>query len=249
MNFCEHRYLVTGAASGIGYQTVLTLIGYGAKVLMLDINESELIKISNELGDSVSYLTADLSLIDDNLKTAIESDVELNGKLNGFVHCAGLPYIAPVNSIKSDKAHKLYDVNTYAALELTKILTKKKIRADKDCASVLIASVYGLVGSAANAAYAMTKGAIVALTKALAIEYAPKHIRFNCVAPGFVKTAMLDRGSGSFDADYLNTLETLHPLGLGTAKDIAEPIAFLLSDKAQWITGSVLLVDGGFTAQ
>lgn len=114
---------------------------------------------------------------------------------------------------------------------------------------MLISSVYGIVGSSANAAYAISKGAIIALTKALAIEYAPKHIRFNCVAPGFIKTEMLEKASGSFDSDYIETLNSLHPLGLGQSRDIAEPIALLLSDSANWITGAVLPVDGGFTAR
>ena len=83
----------------------------------------------------------------------------------------------------------------------------------------------------------------------LGFELASKNIRVNCIAPGFVKTKMLDNVSGSFNEDYFNTLNSLHPLGLGEADDVANAIAFLLSDMSKWITGTVLSVDGGFTAQ
>jgi NAD(P)-dependent dehydrogenase (short-subunit alcohol dehydrogenase family) len=85
--------------------------------------------------------------------------------------------------------------------------------------------------------------------KSLAIELAPKNIRFNCIAPGFVKTKMLDDISNSFNSDYDETLNKLHPLGLGEADDVANAVAFLLSDMSKRITGSVMNVDGGFAAQ
>ena len=249
MNLTDRRFLVTGAASGIGRQTALTLARKGAKILLLDIDREGVMKVANQIGDAASYITYDLSDFTGNLRELLLKDVEHNGAINGFVHCAGLAYISPVGQIKIDKVHKVIDVNTLAALELTKIITRKEIRADNSCANVLISSVYGIVGSPANAAYAISKGGIIALTKALAIEYAPKSIRFNCIAPGFVRTEMLEKGSGSFDNNYVKNLEALHPLGLGKGDDIADPIAFLLSDDARWITGAVLPVDGGFTAR
>lgn len=249
MDLRNKRYLVTGAASGIGRQTALTLSECGANLLLIDINEDGLKKTATNSHTEVSTLCLDLTACEYDLRFVISNDVKSHGPLNGFVHCAGLAYISPIRSIKSEKAHRVFDINTFAALELAKVTTRKEIRADSSCSSVLISSVYGLVGSAANAAYAMSKGAIIALTKALAIEYAATGIRFNCVAPGFVKTEMLEQGSSAFDEDYTKSLEALHPLGLGNSKDISEPIAFLLSDAARWITGAVLSVDGGFTAR
>lgn len=242
------RYIITGAANGIGRATAYTLAACGAKLLLIDLNEEKLGKVREELGDCARALHVDLTDYDA-LKTGILNDVAQNGKINGFIHCAGLPYVAPVRSINADKAKRVYDVNVYAAIELAKITTSRQVKADTSLASVLISSVYGIVGSPANAVYSATKGAIVSLTKALAMEYAPKGIRFNCVAPGFVKTEMLGSVSGSFDSNYVNNLEALHPLGLGEPNAIAEPIAFLLSDSARWITGAILSVDGGFTAQ
>ncbi|MCY6340182.1 SDR family oxidoreductase [Bacteroides fragilis] len=114
---------------------------------------------------------------------------------------------------------------------------------------VLISSVYGLVGSAANVGYALSKGAIQGITKALSIELAPKKVRVNCIAPGFIKTKMMENVSSSFSEDYVDHLSTLHPLGLGEAEDVANSVLFLLSDMSKWITGAIISVDGGFTAQ
>lgn len=95
----------------------------------------------------------------------------------------------------------------------------------------------------------MSKGGIIAITKALAMELVPKGIRVNCIAPGFIKTPMMTDISDSFDNEYYERLNALHPMGLGESTDIANGILFLLSDMSKWMTGSVLNIDGGFTAQ
>jgi NAD(P)-dependent dehydrogenase (short-subunit alcohol dehydrogenase family) len=105
------------------------------------------------------------------------------------------------------------------------------------------------VGSVANVGYAMSKSALHGITKSLAIELAPKKIRVNCIAPGFVKTSMLDSISTLFDKEYFEKINKLHPLGLGEAEDVANLIAFLFSDMSKWITGSIINIDGGYTAQ
>lgn len=95
----------------------------------------------------------------------------------------------------------------------------------------------------------MTKAAIIGITKALSIELAPKGIRVNCIAPGFIKTKMMEENSFRFDDEYMERLNNLHPLGLGEAEDIANGVVFLLSDMSKWMTGAVVNIDGGFTAQ
>jgi NAD(P)-dependent dehydrogenase (short-subunit alcohol dehydrogenase family) len=185
----------------------------------------------------------------DIVKTAIMTDVERNGKLNGMVHCAGLPYIAPLKIVSKDNAMKVYRVNAYAGLELAKIFISKNVYAGESGSIVFISSVYGIVGSAANVGYSMSKGAVQSATKALAIELAQKKIRVNCIAPGFIKTEMLDQISHNFDSDYEKHIESLHPLGWGNPDDIAAGIAFLFSDMSRWVTGTIMSIDGGFTAQ
>ena len=95
----------------------------------------------------------------------------------------------------------------------------------------------------------MSKGAIIAITKSMAMELVGNGIRVNCVAPGFIKTPMANKVDGMMDENYDERLNALHPMGLGQTDDIANAILFLFSDMSKWMTGAVLNVDGGFTAQ
>ncbi len=246
------RFLVTGAASGIGKETSILLSKLGASVLLVDCNSDGLEKLENEIGSKHSYsLTLDLSQPSE-IRKAITDAVENFGKLNGLAHIAGLPYIAPLKAVKEDKADQLYKVNQYACIELSKSFIHNRLQKKEEAIGnsiVFVSSVYGVVGSAANVAYAMTKAAVIGITKALAIELAPKRIRVNCVAPGFIKSNMMSENSFRFDEDYMNKLNTLHPLGLGEPIDIANTIVFLLSEMSKWTTGAVFNIDGGFTAQ
>lgn len=247
-NLYGRSYLVTGAASGIGRATALLLSEQGAKVLLVDINAENLAKVSSECPGESDTLVLDLTDAN-SIKTVIKEKVSTFGKINGFVHCAGIPYVSPLNTINAEKAEKVYQLNTYAAIELAKVCSSKLIYAGESGSFVLISSVYGIVGSAANVVYAMSKGGILAITKALAMELVGKGIRVNCVAPGFIKTPMMTEVSNGMADDYMSTLNKLHPMGLGEAKDIANGILFLLSDMSKWMTGTVLNIDGGFTAQ
>lgn len=242
------HYMVTGAGSGIGRATALLLSEMGAKVLLVDINKESLLKVQSECKSRTEILELDLTDADA-IKNAVKEKVASFGKINGFVHCAGLPYIAPLKVINSEKTEKIYRLNTYAAIELAKVCSSKKVYAGEHGSFVLISSVYGIVGSAANVGYAMSKGAIVAITKSLAMELVGNGIRVNCIAPGFIKTPMANSVDGMMDEQYEERLNALHPMGLGKPEDIANAILFLFSDMSKWITGAVLNVDGGFTAQ
>ena len=247
-NLTGRSYLVTGAASGIGKATTMLLSEQGAKLLLVDINPDSLLEVSKQCKGEVDTLVIDLT--DANaIKTRIKERSATFGKLNGFVHCAGIPYVAPLNVINAEKTERLYRLNTYAAIELAKACSGKHLYAGDSGSFVLISSVYGIVGSAANVGYAMSKGAILSITKALAIELVTKGIRVNCVAPGFIKTPMMSTVENQMDNEYFNRLNALHPMGLGEPEDIANAILFLLSDMSKWMTGAVLNVDGGFTAQ
>jgi NAD(P)-dependent dehydrogenase (short-subunit alcohol dehydrogenase family) len=243
------RFLISGAASGLGRATSVLLSKLGAELVLLDINEEGLKSTKELCGDALVYcITANLQNPVE-IKPVIIDATEKWGKLNGFVHLAGRPYVSPLKSINHNTTTEIFNLNTYAAIEMAKVFTSKNVFNGQTGSIVFISSVYGFVGSAANVGYAMSKAALHGVTKSLSIELAAKNIRVNCVAPGFVKTKMLDNVSGSFNQDYYNTLNNLHPLGLGEADDVANAIAFLLSDMSKWITGSILSVDGGFTAQ
>lgn len=248
LDLTGRAYIVTGAASGIGRATALHISEYGAKVLLVDIDKERLSLVASECKGDTDTLIVDLTDCE-SINIKLKEKVSSFGKLNGFVHCAGIPYIAPLKAIKREKAELVHKLNTYAALELAKLCSNKNIYAGENGSFVLISSVYGIVGSSANSVYAMSKGGINALTKALAMELAQKGIRVNCIAPGFIKTPMMTDVSESFDKDYYERLNNLHPMGLGDADDIANGILFLLSDMSRWVTGSIINIDGGFTAQ
>ena len=241
-------YMVTGAASGIGRATALLLSELGAKVLLADINAEKLEEVRQECQGEADTLI--INLLDaESIRQTIKDKVATFGKLHGFVHCAGIPYIAPLKVVNAEKTERVYKLNTYAAIELAKVCSNKQIYAGEHGSFVLISSVYGLVGSAANVGYAMSKGAIVAITKSMAMELVNNGIRVNCVAPGFIKTPMADKVDGMMDSEYDARLNALHPMGLGRTEDVANGILFLLSDMSSWMTGAILNVDGGFTAQ
>jgi len=247
----NRRYLISGAASGIGRATAVYLAKLGANLLLVDKSEEQL-KATQDLclAESSVSVAFPIDVTDSNImKTAIITDVEHNGKINGMVHCAGLPYIAPLKVVSRDTAMNVYSVNAYAGLEMAKIFILKNVYAGESGSIVFISSVYGIVGSAANVGYSMTKGAIQSATKSLAIELAPKKIRVNCIAPGFIKTEMADQINNNFGADYDKHIEDLHPLGWGQPNDVAAGIAYLLSDMSKWVTGAIISIDGGFTAQ
>lgn len=249
LNIRDRRFLITGAASGIGKATTQILANLGAELILVDYNEEGLHQfIKQQSSDKLHPLVLDLSE-PEQIRPAIENAVKKYGKLNGMAHIAGIPYITPLKAIQREKADKLYRVNQYAAVELIKTFASNKIHSNDGESAVLISSVYGVVGSAANVAYAMTKAAIIGITKALSIELASKRIRVNCIAPGFIKTKMMEENSFRFDDEYMQRLNNLHPLGLGEAEDIANGVVFLLSDMSKWMTGAVVNIDGGFTAQ
>ena len=242
--------IVTGAASGIGKETAKLLHELGAKLLLLDLNEEGLAEMNNSLGKGVSYRQINLMDFDSIKGILMDGKKELGTPFTGLVHCAGIPSVLPLRALSNDQYENVMRINTQAGLNLSKVFTAKQGHDSSQQASIVfISSVYGVVGSAANVAYATSKAAIIGMTKALAIEFASKNIRVNCVAPGFIKTNMADGVNQMFDAAYKERIEAMHPLGWGEAEDIANGIAFLLSDASKWITGAVFTIDGGFTAQ
>lgn len=248
ISLLDRRYLITGAASGLGRATSILLSKLGAELILVDINEKGLDETVAQCSSKANKLVVNLYDVSDIKKKILEA-VAIYGKLNGFVHLAGRPYLSPLKSINEKTTTEVFMLNTYAGVELAKVCSSRNVYAGDKGSLIFISSVYGLVGSAANVGYAMSKSALHGVTKSLAIELAPKNIRVNCIAPGFVKTKMLDDISNSFNSDYNETLNKLHPLGLGEADDVANSVAFLLSDMSKWITGSIMNVDGGFTAQ
>ena len=243
------KIIVTGAASGIGKEISHLLSRHGANCFRFDSNKDGLLEdnLSQEEHPAYAFDLTDFELMK---KIFTEMKNKSNGGFDGFVHCAGIPSITPLRILTNEEYERVQKINTQAGLNLAKIFSKSGFYNSQaqTCSIVFISSVYALVGSAANVAYAVSKAANIGMTKALAVELAPKKIRVNCIVPGFIKTEMSDKVP-MFDEKYSDRIEKMHLLGWGTAEDVANGAMYLLSDAAKWITGSVLTIDGGFTAQ
>jgi len=241
------KFLITGAASGLGRSISILLSQLGAELILVDINEAGLDDTIKLCKTNSKKLILDLTKTE-NIRPKIEETILEFGKIDGLVHSAGVSYLSPLKFIDKEITNNVFLLNTYAAIELSKIFTDRKI-STKEGSIVFISSIYGCVGSVANVGYAMSKSALHGITKSLAIELASKKIRVNCVAPGFIETEMFKSMANNFGPDYYQNITNLHPLGLGKAEDIADIVAFLLSNMSRWITGSIINVDGGYTAQ
>ncbi len=243
----SRRVLVTGAASGIGRATCELLSRLDARVIAVDIDASGLQALERQLGgEGHASLCADLEDLDK--IPGWMADIAAAGPLFGIVHAAGLSCVQPVRLLTPAVYRKVLTLNTEAALALARGFQRKSVRDPAGGSIVFISSVMADVGSVGAAAYSMSKAALHGLSRSLALEFAAAGIRVNCVAPGFIDTPMFGRLSASWEPAQLARVREDHPLGLGTALDVAHSVAFLLADTGRWITGSVLTVDGGYTA-
>ena len=234
--------LVSGASSGIGKAIAIESSKMGANVIITGRNEERLKKTYYLLkGSGHGLIVADLSVKEDIERLHKELPV-----IDGLVNCAGLTKVAPFSFATRDSFEEVMNVNFFAPTELTRLMVKtKKIR--KGASIVFISSVSGVYCSAvASAIYSSSKGAVNGLVKGVALDLAPKGIRVNSVNPGMIDTDIFT-GSAITD-EQLKTDMLRYPLGrYGKPEEVAYAVIYLLSDAATWITGSNLLIDGGYT--
>jgi NAD(P)-dependent dehydrogenase (short-subunit alcohol dehydrogenase family) len=240
--------LVTGASSGIGRETAILLSKLGARMILVSRNEERLNQTVEQLEGSEHLIKPfDLKAFD-NINTWLKSIAKEAGPLQGLVHSAGTQNIQPLRFLSSKDIENSMHLNVNSAIVLAQAFRQKGVSAAGG-SIVFISSVMGLVGQPLRSIYSASKGALIALARSLALELARDKIRVNCVAPAFVKTAMLDKLQAVLTPEQFAAIEVLHPLGFGEPLDIAYAIAFLLADTGRWITGTTLVVDGGYTAQ
>ena len=243
------RYIVTGASSGIGAAVALTVASLGGLVACVGRNAERLERVKSQLpGDGHVAESLDLQRVDD-IPDWVAGLSARWGRINGVVHAAGLQATSPVSMTEWADLEQLQRVNLGAAVMLTKGLRQKRVIAESGRSVVIISSVVSLVGVAGRTAYAASKGAVNAAMRSMAVELAPERIRVYCIAPGFVRTPMFDEMSALWTVEQRAIVEAEHPLGLGEPSDVGNAAAFLLSDAARWITGAVLVADGGFACR
>lgn len=241
--------LVTGASSGIGRATAVLLSELGARVILSGRNVERLEETASAM-QPCGHLVRPFDLGNpEGIAEWLSGIVSETGPLNGLAHCAGITSLLPLRVLTLKHAAEVMRINYDSALALTMAFSKKRAH-QPGSSIVLIASVAGFVGLAGSAAYTASKGALIGFAKSAALELAQGGIRVNCVAPAYVRTDMYDQNLKVLTPEQLDQrVAAMQPLGLGTPLDVAHAIVFLLADTGRWITGSVLAVDGGYTAQ
>ena len=244
MKFSGKNVLVTGAASGIGKEIALTLAGYGLKVWVnyrSRPEQADAIKAQIEANGGVAAVigfdVADEEAFVEGIKTIIDAD----GELSYLVNNAGITNDKLAIRMKKEDFTSVIDVNLTSAFvgcrEALKAMSKKRFGS-----VVNIASIVGETGNAGQVNYSASKGGLIAMTKSFALEGSARDVRFNTVTPGFIATEMTDKLSDEIKESYTSKIPLKR---FGSPKDIAEAVAFLLSDSSAYITGEVLKVNGG----
>ncbi len=238
----EHKIaIVTGASSGIGRQIALTLAGEGAFVIVNARNDAEgtVAEIRENGGQAEGYAcwVNDFTAVEQMVKEIIEK----HGRIDILVNNAGITRDDLLMRMKEEDFDAVIDTNLKGAFNTMRHVTRPMVKQRGGCI-VNISSVSGLIGNAGQINYCASKAGIIGMTKSMARELASRNIRVNAVAPGMVDTAMTQALSDKTK----EALKSQIPLGrIGQPQDIADAVAFLVSDQASYITGHVLNVDGG----
>jgi NAD(P)-dependent dehydrogenase (short-subunit alcohol dehydrogenase family) len=242
--------LITGASSGIGQGIAIACAQQGAKVLLLGRNLDRLeetLKLC-ENGKEHAFLSIDLQE-GFNETTDISLFVKSHAPIHGFVHAAGMSPTIPFKVMKKEQVYAAFQLNLFSAIDLIQQLTKVGVKAPEGMSMVLISSVMSEVGEKGKSLYAMTKSSIIGMVKSLALEYADKKIRFNAISPSVVNTPLSSKSEYRKDEAAMKAVLEQHPLGLGEVEDIAHAAIYLLSDASRWVTGTNMVVDGGYLAR
>jgi NAD(P)-dependent dehydrogenase (short-subunit alcohol dehydrogenase family) len=233
---------ITGASSGIGRATAIECSKMGATVVTTGRNEKNLEDTYNQLkGENHLMISSDLSKED-----GIESLLLQLPIVDGIVHSAGLTKNIPFQFAIRESFDEVLNINFYASAEITRRALKAK-KIAKNGSIVFISSISGVFCSAvASTIYSASKGAVNGLVKGMALDLAPKSIRVNCVNPGMVQTNIF--ASGTITEEQLECDMKKYPLKrYGKPEEVAFAVIYLLSDASKWVTGSNLLIDGGYT--
>lgn len=238
----DKTIFVTGASSGIGKAVAIECSKMGARMIISGRNEKRLTCTLNDLeGDNHISFTADLESIDET-----NNIIDKLPELNGIVHCAGYVETLPFPFITYEKLEKIFKVNLLMPVMLTKNILQKKLLL-KESSIVFISSISGnLCAIYANSMYSSTKAAVNGIVKGMAMDLAPKKIRVNTVMPGMINTPLIK--PDILTEEQLEQDMKKYPLKrYGEPEEVAYAVIYLLSDASKWITGSNLLIDGGFT--
>lgn len=239
------RYLVTGASSGIGRASAQLIAQCGGRVIAGGRDSARLQEALSHFAGA-GHIASTLDLTDaDQSADWVKQLVTEHGPLNGVFHAAGTELIRPIRLSRQAHIDEVMGASLFAAAGIARACAQKGAMVDGG-ALVLMSSVAGASGQSGMALYSAAKAAIDGMVRSLACEFAPRAIRVNAIAAGAVQTAMHERlTKGASDATSA-AYAASHPLGFGDADDVANAALFLLSSGARWITGTTMVVDGGY---
>jgi len=239
LNLKNKTILVCGASSGIGRETAILCSRLGASLIISGRNPDKLEETYRSLqGEQHIMIVADLLKIEE-----INNLVNESPMLDGMVYSAGVTSHMPVQFINQGHLDSLMKINFEAAVHLnTGLLNKKKYKSGSSI--VFISSIATKLAYFGGAIYSASKAALEAYSKTLSLELSSKKIRSNVICPTFVKTKMVDETERTISTESMDKMKSLHPLGFGEPIDVANAVAYFLSDEAKWISGTRLEMGG-----
>ncbi len=247
----EKAIMITGAASGIGEATAIEAGAEGARLLLCDVNDEKGEAVAAGI-DGAAFMHCDVT-DEDSVKAAVAATITAHGRIDGAFNCAGiLGVVGNIGELPLDGWKQLIDVDLNGVF----LCTKHQINAmaEQGSGSILnMASAAGLIGWPGASGYVAAKHAVVGLTKAAALEYAEQGVRVNSICPSYVITPLVEndlfRDTLGNDEELIGAARANHPIGrFAQPPEIAGAACWLLSDKASFVTGSAMSVDGGYTA-
>lgn len=244
------KIIVTGASSGIGFATARLLSECNAHVILISRQEEKLRAARERLvfPERHHCYVLDLATEGARISDLLKQISTECGLLHGLFHCAGIESVRPLQILNSKIMDEMLDLTLKSGLLLSKAFCLKGVRDSQIQTSIVfMSSVAAITGQKGMSIYAAARAGLDGAMRALACELASQHIRVNSIISGAVETPMHDRLTANLPEASVQEYRNKHLLGFGTPEDIANAAVFLLSDSAKWITGSALVVDGGYS--
>ena len=244
-NLQDKVAIVTGGASGIGLATVKAFLDKGAKVVLADYNEEAGASVEKDLKEKYeNVLFVKTNVAEENeVENLVAETVKHFGKLDIIFNNAGIGVQKPTHELTAEEYKRVIAINQDGVFYGAKYALREMIKTGGG-SIINTSSILGSVGEPTSIPYAASKGAVNQITKSLALEYADRNIRVNAVAPGFIESGMVSKEALG---DFYDGLVAKHPIGrLGNPEEIAHAVVFLAEN--DFVTGTTIFVDGGYTA-